>query len=99
MFYEVLDQSMMRKYKWVVVEEGDTITIDVNVEEGWELLVKKSGDPKRYCDALLKVKCSYLVEDLIADFGRRHGVCHDALTDYVSGILHERLYRGDGLDT
>ena len=81
------------------MEEGDTSAIDVNVKEGWKLLVKKSGDPKRYRDALLKVKCGYLVEDLIADFGRRHGVCSDALTNYVGGFLHKRLFSGDGSDT
>ena len=71
----------------------------MDVEEGWELLVKKSGDPKRYRDALFKVECGYLVEDLIADFGRRHGVRGDALTGYVGGFLHKRLFSGDGLDT
>ena len=40
-FGSVLDKSMMRRYKRVVEEEGDTSGIDVNVEEGWELLVKK----------------------------------------------------------
>ena len=73
--------------------------IDVNVEEGWELLVKKGGNPKRYCDAALKVGCGYLVEDLIANFGRWHGVFGDVLTSYVGGFLHERLFGGDGLDT
>ena len=98
MFDNVLDQSMMRKYKRMVEEEGDTSAIIIEVEEGWELLVKKSGNPKRYRDALLKVKCGYLVEDLIADFGRRCGVCGDALTGYVGSFLHKRLFSGDGLD-
>ena len=62
-------------------------------------MVNKSGDPKRYHDALLKVKCGYFVEDLIANFGRRHGVGSDALTYYVGGILHDRVFGGDGLDT
>ena len=83
----------------MIEEEGDTSGIDVNVEEGWELLVKKGGNPKRYHDAVLKVECGYLVEDLIVNFGRRHGVCCDALTDYVGGFLHCRLFGGDGLDT
>ena len=39
------------------------------------------------------------MEDLIADFGRQHGVCGDALTNYVGGFLHKRLFSGDGLDT
>ena len=89
----------MRKYKRVVEEEGDTSGIGTNVEEGWEVLVKKGGSPTRSRDAVLKVKCSYLVEDLIANFGRRHGVCGDALTNYVGSFLRERLYGGDGLDT
>jgi len=37
----------------VVEEEGYMSGIDVNVEEGWELLVKKGGDPKKYRDAVL----------------------------------------------
>ena len=37
--------------------------------------------------------------DLIADFGRRHGVSGDALTHYVGGILHDRVFGGDRLDT
>jgi hypothetical protein len=87
---------MMRKYKRVVEEEGNTSGINVDVEEGWELLVKKSGNPRRYRDALLKVECGYMVERLIADFGRRHGVCGDALTNYVGSFLHKRLFGGDG---
>ena len=83
----------------MVEDEGDTSGIDVNVEEGWELLVKKGGSPARYRDAVLKVEYGYLVEDLIADSGRRHGVCGDALTNYVGGFLHERLFGGDRLDT
>jgi len=83
----------------VVEKEGDTSGIGVNVEEGWELLVKKSGSPKRYRDAVLKFECGYLVEDLIADFWSQHGVCGDALTNYVGGFLHKRLFSGDGLDT
>jgi hypothetical protein len=98
-FGSVLDKSMMRRYKRVVEEEGDTSGIDANVEEGWELLVKKGGSPTRYCDVVLKVECGYLVEDLIANFGRRHGVCCDALNNYVGGFLCERLYGGDRLDT
>ena len=60
-------------------------------EEGWQ--------PQRYCVAVIKVKCGYLVEDLIADFWRRHGVCGDALTNYVGGFLHKKLFSGDKLDT
>ena len=40
-----------------------------------------------------------MVVDLIADFGRRHGVSGDALTHYVGGILHDRVFGGDRLDT
>ena len=60
---------------------------------------EEQGNPIRYHDAVLKVECGNLVEDLIANFGRRHGVRGDALTYYVVGILHHRLSGGDGLDT
>ena len=80
---------MMQEYKGVVEKEEDTSGIDANVEAGWELLVKKGGSPTRHHDAVLKVECGNLVEDLIANFGRRHGVCGDALTYYVGGILHD----------
>jgi hypothetical protein len=93
----VLDKSMMRRYKRVVEEEEDTSRIEVNVKEGWELLLQKGGSPASYHDAVLKVECGNLVEDLIAGFGRRHGVCGDALTNYVGGFLH-RLFSGDRLD-
>ena len=46
----------------------------------------------------MKVKCSYSAEDLIAEFGRLHGFCGDALTNYVDSFLHERLFGGDRLD-
>ena len=98
-FEAVLDKSMMQEYKRVVEKEGDLSGIDVNVEAGWELLVKKGGSPTRYHDVVLKVECGNLVEDLIANFRRRHGVCGDALTYYVGGILHDRLFGGDELDT
>jgi hypothetical protein len=90
---------MMREYKRVVKKEGDTVRIDMNVEAGWGLFVKNGGDPKRYHDAVLKEECGSLVVDLIADFGRRHGVSGDALTHYVGGILHDRVFGGDRLDT
>ena len=101
MFDAVLGQLMMRKCKRVVEEEGNTSGINVDVVVGWELLVKKSGNPRRYRDALLKVECGYMVEGLIADFGRRHGFCGDALTDYdyVGSFLHEQLFGGDGGNT
>ncbi len=54
----------------MVEEVGETSRIDMNVEEGWELLVKKNGSPKSYRDAVLKVQCGYWVEDRIAEFGR-----------------------------
>ena len=63
------------------------------------MLVKKSGNPRRHRDAPLKVKCGYMVERLIADFGRRHGVCGDALTNYVGSFLYKRLLGGDGGNT
>jgi len=63
-----------------------------------ELLVKKGGDTKWYCDALWKLECAYMVEDVIAKFGRQHGVCGQALTGYVVGFLHRRLHSGDGND-
>ena len=39
-----------------------------------------------------------MVDRLIADFGRQHGVCEQALAEHVSGFLHKRLYGGDGFD-
>ena len=40
-----------------------------------------------------------MVVDAIADFGMEHGICCQALTDYVIGALHERINRsGDGED-
>ena len=98
-FDVLLGKSMMREYKRVVKKEGDTVRIDMNVEAGWVLFVKNGGDPKRYHDAVLKEECGNLVVDLIADFGRRHGVSGDALTHYVGGILHDRVFGGDRLDT
>ena len=83
MIYAVLDKSVMREYKRVVEKEGDPSGIEANVEAGWELLVKNGGNTKRYHDAVLKVECGNLVEDLIAGFGRRHVVSGDALTYYM----------------
>ena len=99
MFDALLDKLMIQEYKREVNKEGDPSRIDANVEAGWELLVKKGGIPKRYHDAVLKVDCGNLVEDLIANFERRHGVSGDALTYYVGVILHNRVFGGDGLDT
>jgi hypothetical protein len=50
---------MMRKYKWAIDEEEETAKINAEVLESWELLVKKGGDTKRYCDALLKDECAF----------------------------------------
>ena len=97
-FDTVLDRLMMRKYKEVVEEKEGIKEIQVEVLEGWELLVKKGGNTKRYRDALLKLECAYLVEGEIAEFGRQHGVCSLALTDYVSCFLDKRLRSGDGGD-
>jgi hypothetical protein len=88
---------MMQMYK-EAVEEDDSNTIHVDVEEGWKLLLKKVGDAKRYRDALLKDECGYLVEDAIAEFGLQHGVCRNALSSYVQGFLYCRLHLGDGQD-
>ena len=63
------------------------------------MLVKKGGNPKRYCDAIRKLECAYIVEDAIAKFGRQHGVCGQALTEYVIGFLHRRLHSGDVNDS
>ena len=49
----VLGQSMMQMYR-EAVEEDDTNEMHVEVEEGWKLLLRKGGDPRRYRDALLK---------------------------------------------
>ena len=54
--------------------------------------------PRRYHDAVLKEECGNLVEDLISNFGKRHGIRSDALTYYVGGIRHDRLFGGDELD-
>ena len=63
--------------------------------ENWELLVKKGGDTRQYCDAFLKDECVFVVVDAIADFGVQHGIDGQALTDYVIGALHERINRSD----
>ena len=62
----------MQMYK-EAIEEDDTNKMHVEVEEGWKLLLRRGGDTQRYCDALLKDKCTYLVEDAIAEFGLRTG--------------------------
>ena len=59
--------------------------------EDWELLVKKGGNTRRYRDAFLKDECVFVVVDAIADFGMEHGICHQALMDYVIGAIHERI--------
>ena len=46
---------MMQKYKGVVQEEEENNEIHAEVLEGWEFLVKKGGNTKQYCDALLKI--------------------------------------------
>ena len=90
---------MMREYKRAVEEGGETNRINAEVLENWELLVKKYGDTKRYRDAFLKDECVYMVERAIADFGVQHGIDGQALTDYVSGALHERINgSNDGFD-
>ena len=93
MFKTVLDQSMMQKYKREIEKEEETTKINADVLKHWELLVKKGGDTRRYCDALLKDKCVFVMEDAIADFGVQHGISSQALTDYVIGALHERINR------
>ena len=60
--------------------------------------MKMGDNARRYRDALLKYKCGYLVEDAIAEFGLRHGVCKNALLSYVQGFLYRRLYEDDGRD-
>ena len=79
-----------------MVEEGEE-TKEINAEllKNWELLVKKCGDTKRYRDAFLKDECVYMVERAIADFGVQHGIYGQALTDYVSGALYERINGSD----
>ena len=74
MFETVLDQSMMWKYKRAIDVEEETAEINAEVLENWELLVKKSGDTRRYRDVFLKDECVYVVEEAIADFGVRHGI-------------------------
>ena len=65
------------------VSKGDTHKLHVEVEEGWRLLLWKGGDPMRYKDALLKYEFAYLVEDAIAEFSMRCGVCRNALLSHV----------------
>ena len=95
MFRTVLDKLMMQEYKKAIEEEEETTKISAYVLKNWELLVKKGGDTRRFCDALLKDKCGVVVEDAIADFGREHGICPQALTDYVIGALYERINGSD----
>jgi hypothetical protein len=97
LYRTVLGRSMMQMYK-AAVEEDDTHKIHAEVEEGWKLLLRKDGNPRRYRDAILKRQCGYLVEDAIAEFGLRHGVCKNALLSYVQGFLYRRLYEDDGRD-
>ena len=35
------------------------------------------------------------MKDLIADFGKQHGVCKQVITDYVIGFLDENLQSSD----
>ena len=93
----MLNRLMMQMYK-EAVEEEETKAIHVEVEAGWELLLRKDGDTKRYRDAPLKNVQTYLVQEMIFDFSRQNGVCEQALAGHVSGFLHKRLYRDDGLD-
>ena len=79
-FRTVLDKLTMQEYKRAIKEEAETTKIDADVLENWELLVKKGGDTRLYCDALLKDKCVFAVENAIADFGMEHGICPQALT-------------------
>ena len=89
-FESVLDQLMMQKCKKTIEEEEEmTEWINVEVLEGWEILVKKGGDTKRYHDALMKDECVLVVEHAIADFRVQHGIDGRALTVYVIGALHE----------
>jgi hypothetical protein len=88
---------MMWAYEEVVEEEEEN-KLHAEVLEGWTLLVRKGGNTKRYHGFLWKLECAYLVEDDIAEFGRQHEVCGQALTDYVIGYLYKRLNSGDGGD-
>ena len=53
MFETVLGRLMMRMYR-EAVNEDDTNAIHAEVEEGWKLLLRKDGNLKQYCNALLK---------------------------------------------
>jgi len=98
-FGTVLDKLMMRKYKEVVEEEEEKNETHPEVLESWELFVKKGGDTKRYRDALLNIECAYSVENAIAEFGKEHGVCGQALTDFVISFLDKRFNSGDNWKT
>ena len=52
----------------------------------------------RYRDALLKDECAYLLEDAIAEFRMRRGVCRNALLSHVQLFLCGRLNERDGQD-
>ena len=65
---------MMQKYKRAIDEEEGTAEINTEVLENWELLVKKDGNTRRYCDAFLKDERVFVVVDAIADLGLQHGI-------------------------
>ena len=68
MFETLLYQSMMQKYKRAIEEEKVTAKINAEVLENRELLVKKDGNTRRYCDAFLRNERVFVVVDAIADF-------------------------------
>ena len=88
-FRTVLDKSMMQRYKRAMKKEEETAKINKEVLGNWKLLVKKDGDTRRYRDAFLKDDCAFAVKDTITDFGMEHGICLQALVDYVIGALRE----------
>ena len=66
---------MMQKRKRMIEEEEEkTGWINTEVLEGWKLLVKKVGDIMRYCDALMKDECVFVVEHAFAHLGCSMGL-------------------------
>ena len=88
----------MQKYKRAMKEEDEATKINKELLGNWKLLIKKDGDTRRYRDAFLKDDCAFAVKDTITDFGMEHGICLQALTDYVIGALCESFdsRAGDG---